>query len=445
VAADRTRWTILALAWAGFVLAVYCPDIGRGFVKDDFTWIRAARSGLATPSTVVLPKEAGFYRPVVAASFALDYAAHDGRPRGYGWTNVALYVACTMAVGALGLALGFTEWTAALAAFVWAINPHGINMAVVWLSGRTALWLTLFSLLAAIACVKRRFGYMAVAVCLALLSKEEAVALPFVLLAWLWILEHRTIPLRATAAVLIPLVAYFVARALTPAFTPATAPMFYRFTADPAAIARNAGEYLDRSATLAAAVILVVGVIAQRLPDLDDRVRTIAALALTWWSGMFALTMWLPVRSSLYAVCPSVAAAIIAAAVADHMRSRMVNRRWLIEPVLAGLLVAAIPAYQIRNAAWVEGARISQRTLAAIGSQVAALPSQGTIVLRDDDDPISNFRNAFGDLTTEALQTTFGRPWSGVIVAGDEQCPGAILEYRLVGGHVVPQPIARRE
>src|SRR5207249_2277374 len=53
--------------------AVYLPDIGRGFVKDDFGWVRDARSGLAQPGRIVLPAHPGFYRPLVTATFVVDY------------------------------------------------------------------------------------------------------------------------------------------------------------------------------------------------------------------------------------------------------------------------------------------------------------------------------------------------------------------------------------
>ena len=119
------------------IAAVYLPDIGRGFVKDDFSWIRAARAVIEKPSDLVIPQQAGFYRPLVTASFALDHLVHGWQPRGYGWTNLALYAACAVAIACLGMTLGLSRWAAVVAAFMWAINPHGINMALVWLSGRT--------------------------------------------------------------------------------------------------------------------------------------------------------------------------------------------------------------------------------------------------------------------------------------------------------------------
>src|SRR5207237_117089 len=76
----------------------------------------------------------------------------------------------------------------------WAVNPHGINMAVVWLSGRTSLCVTLFAVLSAIAVTKRRYVWTAVLVGAALASKEEAIALPAMLFAW-----HRLVARDAAA------------------------------------------------------------------------------------------------------------------------------------------------------------------------------------------------------------------------------------------------------
>src|SRR5258707_599382 len=190
----------LWIAWIVFVAAVFCPDVGRGFIKDDFTWIRTAQAATTNPVTLIRQPDAGFYRPVVTLTFAFDYAVHGWKARGYGWTNLALYVLCVAAVAVLALAIELPLPVAALSAFLWAVNPHGVNMAILWLSGRTALLLALFSLLAAAAFVRRWYGAAAVLVACALLSKEEAVALPFILLAWVWVKSGSRPPWRAIVA-----------------------------------------------------------------------------------------------------------------------------------------------------------------------------------------------------------------------------------------------------
>ena len=45
------------------IAAVYLPDIGRGFVKDDFGWIRDARVARVDLVRLVQLSHPGFYRP----------------------------------------------------------------------------------------------------------------------------------------------------------------------------------------------------------------------------------------------------------------------------------------------------------------------------------------------------------------------------------------------
>jgi hypothetical protein len=407
---------VLPIACALFIVAVYFPDLGRGFVKDDFTWIRAARAAIAHPVTLIRQPDAGFYRPVVTIAFAFDYVMHGWTPRGYGWTNLALVLSCAAALAVLAMTLGVSARAALVAAVLWTINPHGINMAILWLSGRTATLLTLFSLLAAVAFLRRWYLLAAALIALALGSKEEAVVLPFILLAWTWIRgEGEWRSWRAIAALLVPLAVYCSLRALTPAMTPATAPAFYRFTLDPRLVTANLGQYLDRSATLAAAALVCALLVYRRRPRLSPSDRPLVAMLVAWWAGMFAITIWLPVRSSLYAVCPSIAAAILSAMLIDRMREASASRLPL-EPVLALLVVASIPIYQMRDDLRAEGARVSQRTLHEIAHDLPALPASGVIVLHEDPAaPV--FAEAFGDLPAEALRTRFDREWDARIVS----------------------------
>jgi hypothetical protein len=415
---------------------VYGPDLGRGFVKDDFTWIRSAKQVVAKPARLIFPEEPGFYRPVVTATFVANYLRHGWDSRAYGWTNLYLYIACVVAIVLLALTLGVGGPAAAMTGFLWAINPHGINMALIWLSGRTSLCLTLFAVLAAVAFQRRYYLGAALLLFLALLSKEEAVALPFVLLGWTWLgRTDRPMSWPALLAALSPLVVYATLRGATPAFVPATAPSFYRFSFSLNAVARNALEYADRSTTIVAAALVIGAIVYRKVPVTDPRTRRLFAMLAIWFCGMFAITLWLPVRSSLYAVCPSVATAMAGSVVLDRMRQSA--RNVTVELLLAALLLLAIPLYRARNDPWVEGARVSTRLLGVIQADSFQLPTHGAIVLHDEINSVSNFHNAFGELLTEALQTMFERDWVGRIdgAAG----PGGdvvIAEYRLRRGRI---------
>jgi len=120
------------------------------------------------------------------------------------------------------------------------------------------------------------------------------------------------------------------------------------------------------------------------------------------------------VRSSLYAVCPSVGTAIIGAVILERLRVTAIAGRRVLEPVLAALLLIAIPIYQARDDRRVEAARISARTIATIRSDLATLPPSGLVVFHDEPD-VSAFREAFGDLASEALRTRFSRKWDARI------------------------------
>jgi hypothetical protein len=145
-------------------------------------------------------------------------------------------------------------------------------------------------------------------------------------------------------------------------------------------------------------------------PRIDAAARPLLAMLTLWWLGMFAITIWLPVRSSLYAVCPSAAAAIVSALLIDRMRSAATRPPLPLAPALAVLLAGSIPIYQIRDDLRVEAARVSQRTLGEIERDLPTLPRTGVVVLHDDPDG-SVFREAFGDLASEAMRTRFGRDW----------------------------------
>ena len=120
-----------------------------------------------------------FYRPIVSMTFALNWWLFGLDPLGYGLTNLALVLGILITLWRLSRALGMPAGAAILAAALWGLNFPGIRMSLLWISGRTALLLTLFSLLAAHAVVSKRFWLGAVWTMLAMLSKEEAVLLPF--------------------------------------------------------------------------------------------------------------------------------------------------------------------------------------------------------------------------------------------------------------------------
>jgi hypothetical protein len=327
------------------------------------------------------------------------------RPFCYGLTNFLLFAGCAAGVATLGRALSLPIGGAILAAAIWAFNWHGPNGAILWISGRTALLLVLFSTFAAAAFVRKQWIAAAVLTAAAMLSKEEAIALPMILIGWSIVdgiargappLSRRSLALAAASVVLV--IFYYVLRTHSGALTPANAPPYYRFSFALPVVLSNLREYLDRSATFAA-VVLVLFVIVGRPQRMSVGLaeREVLLLCAIWWVGSLAITMFLPVRSSLYACWPAVAAALGVAAVASHAW-RLVDERRRLRTVFVGLAVPFLlwPVYHARNRALVREAELSTQTLSAL-QQVVQNRSAGIVVcLRDDRLHRPSLDSAFG-------------------------------------------------
>lgn len=309
-AASRCRAVAAALpvAWLLTLLACYLPDLGRGFIKDDFAWIEAGRFAGLRGALDLFGRDQGFYRPVVALSFGLNERLFGLDPFWFGAANLLLVVGCAAVLSAVLRSLGVFLPGALAASMLWAFNPHGIGGAVMWISGRTSLLALLFALLAAWACTQRRWVAAVSACTLALLSKEEAALLPLVLAVWAAVRVAgppmaKVRRLLGTLLALSPaLLVYLALRGRTAAFLPGNAPIYYAPTSSPAALVRNGLEYLDRTSTFMVAAVLVASVVSWSLPRSTRQERDRLFLALVWVGGGLATTISLPVRSSLYAI-----------------------------------------------------------------------------------------------------------------------------------------------
>jgi hypothetical protein len=388
----------LVFALVALFCVVYVPDVGHGFVKDDFQWISAAREPLGAAFT----EARDFYRPLVRLSFRVDYELFGLDSYPYGLTNLALAAACALLVFALGQSFGLSSGASIFGAALWAFNFHGINMGVLWVSGRTALLLTMFALVAALAFLRGRKVLCLLCISAALLSKEEAVLLPFALLLWRVAMNRDVSAVTHAWWVLIPLPLYGIARLRTEAMTPLDAPDYYTFTFDPLELTRNFVEYFDRSWTFALAGLVFLWCFGRR-PALaiDAKRSTVAICGVVWFFCGLAITVLLPVRSNLYACWPSVGAALACAAIADGWLERMTAGQ-VRYAALAALLVltALIPVYRVRNERWVEIADLSRDTMATL-HRCAEVDCKA-IVLEDDPRTRRNFVSTFGEFDTAA-------------------------------------------
>jgi tetratricopeptide (TPR) repeat protein len=189
-----TGW---ALAVALSAIVVYLNAFGNDFVLDDTRLIRdnlRIRSLANIPSLFAssywdLEGTQGLYRPLVLASYAVNYAMHGLSTSGYTALNIALHAAVSLLVFTLVRGIGGSLAVAGLAGIAFAVHPVHTE-AVTAIAGRTELLAAFFFLLAihfhrwAPGAGRAAIGYRVAAVACfacALLSKESAVTLLLVL------------------------------------------------------------------------------------------------------------------------------------------------------------------------------------------------------------------------------------------------------------------------
>ena len=442
----RNSLPITTIILLGLFVAIYAPALGHGFVKDDFRWIAAA--DVHSPGDVarIFSTNLGFYRPLVTTSFAIDRAMWHLDARGYALTNATLLLANAGLLFLVGRRLSLPPEAALLAAAVWAFNFHGINMALLWTSGRTALLLCLFAQAGALALLSERRWSAALTALLAfaaMLCKEEAVMLPPLYVALhLWTArERRTLrgALARTWPVWIAAMAYAVARAQSGAFGVSNAPDYYRLTFDLRGVLKNVGEYLDRGATVAAIVSIILWLAAPRTIPLGDQERGPIRFGICWFIAMFAITIFVPVRSSLYAVAPSIGSALVAGAFAARASRAVPDRFARIAVLMVAAVALLLPVYRSRNHGLVEPADLATQSLATIQAAVRAQPGARDIVLIDDPQAPVTLDSAFGSLFPDAVHLFVGPAVRGTITdeAATAGRSDAALVFTLRDGRLV--------
>jgi hypothetical protein len=188
---------------------------------------------------------------------------------------------------------------------------------------------------------------------------------------------------------------------------------------------------------------VVFGARLARKPDLTGAEWRALRFAGLWLVGMYALTVFLPVRSSLYAVIPSLGTALAVAVIASALLRTNPARFRFIGAFLVLLAVVLIPVYRARNVRWVQTAETSARALRTLRVAAADRSTGGQIVLVDDPQDRFNLDAAFGGLFPDAVALTLGSRWTGEIVSAGTAPAAADLLFQLRDGMLVPMPLIR--
>lgn len=191
--------------WLGLVflvlsLLVYYPALSTYFVSDDWHWLLIARDTHISGQIFLTNYEGnnfgGSYNPLLVLFFKLFFKFFGTHYVGYHLVSILLQAINTFLVFLLArivLALAKVsssdKWAtvAAVSFLVWPIHVE----TVYWISAWPHLWTTLFYLLSLLSYFHWRqsskvkfFLLSLIFFSLALLTKEVAISLPFIILVW---------------------------------------------------------------------------------------------------------------------------------------------------------------------------------------------------------------------------------------------------------------------
>jgi len=208
---DRRRDVVLALAIALVGAAVFAPAVSGPWLVDDHPLIAEnpyvhSFQHLArwfttdfwnvSEQMVRFGHRMLYYRPLVTASYAIDWQLGGGTPLVFHIVNLVVHGAvAALAFVVLRRWIG-AAWPAAVAAVLFAIHPTKAE-SVAWISGRTDVFCALFLLLATEGIARRLRGARGglalevAATVLAYLCKEQAVILPVFVAVEAWVAADR--------------------------------------------------------------------------------------------------------------------------------------------------------------------------------------------------------------------------------------------------------------
>lgn len=195
----KSRWAILILFLAGILAYANTAKNGLFWDDDEFITKNAYVKSLGyigqwftKPLTYGAGVMSNYYRPLLLASFAVDYKLWGAWPAGYHLENmlwhttaaILLYFFLKELLRNLEFRISNFEFaapTAFAAALLWLVHPVHAE-AVAYANSRGDSMATAFILLSLIFWLKRRFWASAAAFAAALLSKEFAIVTPGLIL-----------------------------------------------------------------------------------------------------------------------------------------------------------------------------------------------------------------------------------------------------------------------
>lgn len=404
--ASGRSW-LLAVLLVLVVGLTYANAIQNGFVFDDVLLI-VDQPNVRAPIGEILERPS--YRPLRTLSYRLDYAIGGMEPWIFHLSNVVYHGVAVLLVFAVLEAAGASPVAAAAGALLFAVHPVQTD-AVTYASGRRDVLCGLFFAAGFLAFLAHRrtgsTGMMIAAVVaflLAILSKEMAVTLPLVCVAWVRFAGGRDVVPGSTrapsgrllgwiaalggAGLVVFLVTYgrHLRRVLTRVpwhggsigtnlatvariwvhylgllVFPATLSADYSFDAFPVSTSA-----FDPRALASVALLVVLAFGARRA----WRAGSLVGFGAAWWAvTLLPVSHVIPYSELLaehYLYTPMIGVAFVVAGAVDWAAVRFPARRRVLAVVVAIVVAAAAWRTVVRNRDWRDADTLWSATVAAV-------------------------------------------------------------------------------
>jgi hypothetical protein len=179
---------------------------------------------------------------------------------------------------------------------------------------------------------------------------------------------------------------------------------------------KNVGQYLDRGGTWPAVAAAIIALGVPTRSALTGEERRVIRLGVFWFVAFYAITVFLPVRSSLYALAPSIGSALAAASLAARAWRESPERFGRVAAALVAVVALLLPVYRSRNHGFVEPSDLAAQSLRTIKEAARNRQQRGAIVIVDHAEERVTLNDAFGNLFKDAVHLFVGPEWNGSIV-----------------------------
>lgn len=202
----RDLW--LGIALAVLAALVFAPAITGSWIFDDHALIEqnarvhtlgAAGSWFGSDfwSGVSVANRLQYWRPLISATYAIDWQLSGGSPAWFHLTNLVVHALVAVLAFVTLRRWTASSWAAFAAAAVWAVHPTKAEN-VAWISGRTDVVCAAFVLVALLGIARRLRGAWRTGLVLeiagtagAYMAKELAIVLPVLAAVEAWAAAGR--------------------------------------------------------------------------------------------------------------------------------------------------------------------------------------------------------------------------------------------------------------